>query len=137
MTLREVRCGERRDQGLEAAARSVSTHQTVAAGRQLHQAELREERAFAQKFRVDADRRLRLRGVRASGAAVLASIDPNRVGHTIDPRVQFENLSRSNRTMLRLAKAFWDIALWRASPAQLPASRFLLCLVAAPAPLSK
>jgi uncharacterized iron-regulated membrane protein len=35
--------------------------------------------------------------------------------------------------MLRLAKAFWDIALWRASPAQLPASIFLLCLVAAAA----
>src|SRR5271156_1465689 len=33
--------------------------------------------------------------------------------------------------MLRLAKAFWDIALWRKSPAQLPASAFLLCLVAA------
>jgi hypothetical protein len=32
--------------------------------------------------------------------------------------------------MLRLAKAFWDIALWRSSPAQLPASVFLLCLVA-------
>ncbi|MDP9015100.1 MAG: hypothetical protein M3O41_21030 [Pseudomonadota bacterium] len=33
--------------------------------------------------------------------------------------------------MLRLAKAFWDIALWRRSPAQLPASLFLLGLVAA------
>src|SRR5271154_99373 len=33
--------------------------------------------------------------------------------------------------MLRLAKAFWDIALWRKSPAQLPASVFLLGLVAA------
>jgi len=33
--------------------------------------------------------------------------------------------------MLRLAKAFWDIALWRRSPAQLPASFFLLGLVAA------
>jgi hypothetical protein len=33
--------------------------------------------------------------------------------------------------MLRLAKAFWEIALWRKSPAQLPASAFLLCLVAA------
>jgi hypothetical protein len=33
--------------------------------------------------------------------------------------------------MLRLAKAFWDIALWRKSPAQLPASLFLLGLVAA------
>ena len=32
--------------------------------------------------------------------------------------------------MLRLAKAFWDIALWRRSPAQLPASLFLLGLVA-------
>jgi hypothetical protein len=32
--------------------------------------------------------------------------------------------------MLRLAKAFWDIALWRRSPAQLPASVFLLSLVA-------
>jgi hypothetical protein len=32
--------------------------------------------------------------------------------------------------MLRLAKAFWDIALWRRSPAQLPASQFLLGLVA-------
>jgi len=31
--------------------------------------------------------------------------------------------------MLRLAKAFWDLALWRISPAQLPASRFLLLLV--------
>ena len=31
--------------------------------------------------------------------------------------------------MLRLAKAFWDIALWRKSPAQLPASVFLLVLV--------
>src|ERR1035438_2338326 len=33
--------------------------------------------------------------------------------------------------MLRLAKAFLDIALWRKSPAQLPASLFLLGLVAA------
>jgi hypothetical protein len=33
--------------------------------------------------------------------------------------------------MLRIAKAFWDIALWRKSPAQLPASLFLLGLVAA------
>jgi hypothetical protein len=33
--------------------------------------------------------------------------------------------------MLRLAKAFLDIALWRRSPAQLPASVFLLGLVAA------
>jgi hypothetical protein len=33
--------------------------------------------------------------------------------------------------MLRLAKAFLDIALWRKSPAQLPASVFLLGLVAA------
>lgn len=32
--------------------------------------------------------------------------------------------------MLRLAKAFLDIALWRKSPAQLPASAFLLGLVA-------
>lgn len=37
--------------------------------------------------------------------------------------------------MLRLAKAFWDIALWRRSPAQLPASIFLLSLVAAAAAL--
>ena len=37
--------------------------------------------------------------------------------------------------MLRLAKAFWDLALWRISPAQLPASRFLLGLVAAAAAL--
>ncbi len=33
--------------------------------------------------------------------------------------------------MLRLAKAFWDIAIWRRSPAQLPASPFLLGLAAA------
>jgi hypothetical protein len=33
--------------------------------------------------------------------------------------------------MLRLAKAFWDIALWRKSPAHLPASVFLLSLVCA------
>src|ERR1700723_2652400 len=32
--------------------------------------------------------------------------------------------------MLRLAKAFWDIALWKRSPAHLPASLFLLALVA-------
>ena len=32
--------------------------------------------------------------------------------------------------MLKLAKAFLDIALWRRSPAQLPASLFLLALVA-------
>lgn len=32
--------------------------------------------------------------------------------------------------MLRLAKAFLDIALWRKSPAQLPASLFLLGIVA-------
>ncbi len=37
--------------------------------------------------------------------------------------------------MLRLAKAFWDIALWKRSPAQLPASLFLLALVAAAAAL--
>jgi hypothetical protein len=33
--------------------------------------------------------------------------------------------------MLRLAKAFWDIALWRRSPAHLPASFFLLGMVSA------
>ena len=33
--------------------------------------------------------------------------------------------------MLRFAKAFWEIALWRRSPAQLPASLFLLVLLAA------
>jgi hypothetical protein len=37
--------------------------------------------------------------------------------------------------MLRLAKAFWDIALWRKTPAHLPASMFLLGLVAAVAAL--
>jgi len=37
--------------------------------------------------------------------------------------------------MLRLAKAFWDIALWRRTPAQLPASLFLLALVAIAAAL--
>ena len=37
--------------------------------------------------------------------------------------------------MLRFAKAFLDIALWRKSPAQLPASVLLLCLVAAAAAL--
>jgi hypothetical protein len=31
--------------------------------------------------------------------------------------------------MLRLVKAFWDIAIWRRSPAHLPASMFLLGLV--------
>jgi len=33
--------------------------------------------------------------------------------------------------MLRLAKAFWDISVWRRTPAQLPASLLLLALVAA------
>jgi hypothetical protein len=37
--------------------------------------------------------------------------------------------------MLRLAKAFWDIALWRRTPEELPASVFLLCLVSAAAAL--
>ena len=37
--------------------------------------------------------------------------------------------------MLRLAKAFWDISLWRRTPAQLPASLFLLSLVVAAAAL--
>jgi hypothetical protein len=37
--------------------------------------------------------------------------------------------------MLRLAKAFWDIALWKRTPAQLPASLFLLGLVAGAAVL--
>jgi hypothetical protein len=37
--------------------------------------------------------------------------------------------------MLRLAKAFWEIALWRRTPAQLPASLFLLALVAIAAAL--
>jgi hypothetical protein len=37
--------------------------------------------------------------------------------------------------MLRLAKAFWDISLWRRTPAQLPASWFLLALVALAAAL--
>jgi hypothetical protein len=31
--------------------------------------------------------------------------------------------------MLRLAKALWDIALWRQTPAHLPASSFLLALM--------
>jgi len=33
--------------------------------------------------------------------------------------------------MLRLAKAFWDIALWRRSPAHLPSSLFLLAILSA------
>ena len=33
--------------------------------------------------------------------------------------------------MLRLAKAFWDIALWRRSPAHLPSSLFLLGMLSA------
>ena len=37
--------------------------------------------------------------------------------------------------MLRLVKAFWDIALWKRSPAHLPASLFLLAVVAAAAAL--
>jgi len=37
--------------------------------------------------------------------------------------------------MLRIAKAFLDIALWRQTPAYLPASRFLLVLVACGAAL--
>ncbi len=37
--------------------------------------------------------------------------------------------------MLRLAKAFWEIALWRRTPAQLPASLLLLALVAVAAAL--
>lgn len=37
--------------------------------------------------------------------------------------------------MLRLAKAFWDIALWKRTPAQLPASPLLLALVGAAAAL--
>ena len=41
----------------------------------------------------------------------------------------------TDRTMLRLVKAFWDIALWRRTPAQLPASLLLLALVAAAAAL--
>jgi hypothetical protein len=39
--------------------------------------------------------------------------------------------------MLRLAKAFWDIALWKRTPAQLPASLFLLTLVAVAAALTE
>jgi hypothetical protein len=41
----------------------------------------------------------------------------------------------TDRKMLRIAKAFWDIAVWRRSPAHLPASLFLLALVAAAAAL--
>jgi hypothetical protein len=37
--------------------------------------------------------------------------------------------------MLRLAKAFWEVALGKRTPAQLPASLFLLSLVAAAAAL--
>ena len=37
--------------------------------------------------------------------------------------------------MLRLVKAFWDIALWKRTPAQLPASPLLLALVGAAAAL--
>jgi hypothetical protein len=39
--------------------------------------------------------------------------------------------------MLRLAKAFLDIALWRKTPAHLPASLFLLMLVAAVSALTE
>lgn len=39
--------------------------------------------------------------------------------------------------MLRLAKAFLDIALWRKTPAHLPASLFLLALVACVAALTE
>jgi len=58
-------------------------------GRNLQQAEFREERAFAKKLRIDADPHLRLQVSRQRRELGLI-IDPNRVGHTIDPRVQFE-----------------------------------------------
>ena len=56
--------------------------------RQLQQAELGKEGAFAQEFRVDPDPRLRLQGLRQRRQLIFF-IDPNRVGHIIDPRVQF------------------------------------------------
>ena len=43
----------------------------------------------------------------------------------------------TDRTMLRIAKAFWDIAVWKRSPAHLPASLFLLALVAAATALAE
>ena len=64
-------------------------HQIWPRGRNLQQTELGEESAFAQEFRVDADPRLRLQITRERRQLGIL-IDPNRVGHDIDPRVQFE-----------------------------------------------
>ena len=82
------RRGQRGQQRLETAdAQRVDAPDLVPRG-QLQQAELGEKRAFAQELRVDADRGLLLERLRQRGQLVV-SIDPNRVRHTIDPRVQF------------------------------------------------
>jgi hypothetical protein len=60
----------------------------LAAGRQLQQAKLGKEGAFTQEFRIEPDPGLRLERPRQR-RELIVSIDPNRVGHAIDPRVQF------------------------------------------------
>jgi hypothetical protein len=92
----------------------------------LQQAQLRKKGAFAQEFRVDADRCL---GFELRASAELSSRSIQIASGIAWIRVY--NLSKVNKlrimtelTMLRLAKAFWDLALWRMSPAQLPASVF-------------
>ncbi len=80
-------CGYQR---LEAADPQRVHAPDLIAGRQLQQAQLWKEGAFSQEFGVDADRGMRFEGARER-RQFLASIDPNRVGHTIDPRVQFDD----------------------------------------------
>ena len=88
--------GQGRHQGIEAADAQRVDAPYPSAGCELQKAQFGKESALAQKFRVDADPPcgfLRLRGrvrkrLRERFQLVL-SVDPNRVGHTFDPRVQF------------------------------------------------
>ncbi len=82
------RRGQDGHQWIEAADPQRVDTPDLAAGRQLQQAELGKERAFPEEFGIDSDQSLRLERPR-QGRQLIVSIYPNRIGHTIDPRVQF------------------------------------------------
>jgi len=86
--LARSRGGQSRHQWIEAAQRQRVDAPDLPPGRQLQQTQLGKESAFAEEFRVHAEPRLRLQRARQCGQFIV-SIDPNRVGHSIDPRVQF------------------------------------------------
>ena len=128
MILRALRRGQDGHQSVEAADLSAYRRtRSVPRPRSCSRHNFGKEGALAQEFGVDADRTAATPKCAQATQAPRFDRSKSRQASTY----HVYNLQRimTESDMLRLAKAFLDIALWRQTPAYLPASPLLLALV--------